>query len=68
MTLPALSIAHFRLFMESSIGPFQKQLEALARDPAALAGFRAEFDALVAPYYFDNRVHQDYLFTRAQAR
>ena len=29
--------------------------------------FRAEFDALAAPYHFDNQMHQDYLLTRAQA-
>ena len=29
---------------------------------------RAEFDAMVAPYFVDNVVRQDYLHTRATAR
>jgi len=68
MAFPALSIAHYRLFMERSVGPMQKLVESLAREPQKLSTVRAEFDALVAPYYFDNLVHQDYLLTRAQAR
>jgi len=46
----------------------RKLVESLAREPRKLSTVRAEFDALVAPYYFDNLVHQDYLLTRAQAR
>jgi SAM-dependent methyltransferase len=68
MLFPALSVAHYRLFMERSVGPMQKLVERLASEPPTLATVRAEFDALVAPYYFDNLVHQDYLLTRAQAR
>lgn len=68
MAFPALSIEHYRLFMERSVGPMQKLVESLAAEPAKLATLRAEFDALVTPYYFDNVVHQDYLLTRAQAR
>jgi SAM-dependent methyltransferase len=68
MAFPALSIEHYRLFMERSIGPIQKLLERLASEPAKLATFRAEYDAMVAPYYADNVVRQDYLLTRAQAR
>lgn len=66
MRFSALSIAHFRLFMERSVGPIQKLVESMAADPLKLAGFRAEFDALAAPYHFDNVIHQDYLLTRAQ--
>jgi SAM-dependent methyltransferase len=67
MDVPALSIEHFRLFMESSVGPMQKLVERLAGEPATLDEVRAAFDALVAPYYFDNLVHQHFLLTRAQA-
>jgi SAM-dependent methyltransferase len=67
MIVPALSVAHYRGFMEASIGPMQKLVERLQGDPAALAEVRAEFDALVAPYFADNVVRQDYLFTRASA-
>jgi hypothetical protein len=43
-----------------------KLVETLsASDPARLAQFRREYDALVAPYFEDNVVRQDYLFTRA---
>ena len=68
MAFPALSIEHYRLFMERSIGPIQKLLERLSSEPAKLASFKAEFDAMVAPYYAENVVRQDYLLTRAQAR
>lgn len=68
MNFPALSIEHYRLFMERSIGPMQKLVESLVNAPEMLARLRAEFDAMVAPYYSDNMVQQDYLLTRAQAR
>ena len=68
MTFPALSLGHYRLFMENSVGPIQKLVESLAGDSRKLAAVRSEFDSLIAPYYVDNLVIQDYLFTRAQAR
>jgi SAM-dependent methyltransferase len=68
MTFPALSVEHFRRFMETSIGPIQKLVDGLAGDPQRLAAIRTEFDDLVRPYYSDNVVRQDYLLTRATAR
>ena len=68
MFVQALSLAHYRVFMEQSVGPIQKLVEGLAGDPARLASIRAEFEALLEPYFWDNVVHQDYLLTRAQAR
>lgn len=68
MHYPALSVSHFRQFMESSIGPVQKLVESLAADARKLALLRAEFEALVAPYHVDNVLRQDYLMTRAKAR
>lgn len=68
MDVPALSVEHFRFFLEKSVGPMQKLVESLAADPAKLSAIRAEFAALVLPYYEDNVVHQDYLLTRASAR
>ena len=68
MAFPALSLAHYRLFMERSVGPIQKLMEANSGAPDRLAALRAEFDALIEPYYADNIVRQDYLLTRAQAR
>jgi hypothetical protein len=68
MAFSALSLAHYRLFMERSVGPMQKLVENLANEPEKLGKLRAEFDAMAAPYYVDNVVRQGYLLTRAQAR
>jgi SAM-dependent methyltransferase len=68
MEFPALSVAHYRNFMERSVGPMQKLVESLAGEPAKLAALRAEFDVLVAPYYEGNIVRSGYLMTRALAR
>lgn len=68
MQFPALSLSHFREFMERSVGPMQKLIEASAREPERLAALRAEFELLAGPYYHRNMVHQDYLLTRAKAR
>ena len=67
MEFPALSLGHFREFMERSIGPMQKLIEASVHQPETLSRVRGEFEALAAPYYFDNVVRQDYLLTRAKA-
>jgi SAM-dependent methyltransferase len=64
----ALSLAHYRGFMERFLGPIQKLVESLADSPDRLLAVRAEFDAIVAPYLIDNTVRQDYLLTRATAR
>jgi SAM-dependent methyltransferase len=68
MTVPTLSLPHLRGFMERSVGPLQKLVERLAGEPGALAAVRGEFEALAAPYYRDNLVHQSYLLARARAR
>jgi SAM-dependent methyltransferase len=68
MRFPALSVPHYRLFTETSVGPMQKLVEGLAGDPQKLAAVRSEFDALVRPYLVDNVVRADYLLTVARAR
>ena len=68
MMSPALSQAHYRFFMETSVGPLQKLVESAADDPARLAGLRQEFDAIVAPYYRENVVSHSYLLTRAEVK
>ena len=68
MRVPALSVPHFRVFMERSVGPMQKLVESLGGDTARLAAMREEFDAMAAPCFRDNMIHQDYLLTSAKAR
>jgi hypothetical protein len=46
----------------------RKLVEGLADAPDRLARVRADFDALVTPYYVDNEVRQSYLLTRALVR
>jgi SAM-dependent methyltransferase len=68
MNFPALSLAHYRMFMERSVGPMQKLVQSLSADPEKLAAVRAEFETLAHPYYAENVVVQDYILTRARAR
>jgi SAM-dependent methyltransferase len=68
MTFPALSLAHFREFLEHSVGPVQRLIERLAGEPERRQAVRAQIEALAAPYHCDNVVRQDYLMTRANAR
>jgi SAM-dependent methyltransferase len=66
MMVPALSPQHNRMIAERTAGPLVKLIESLtASDPARLAAFRREFEAIVADYFEDNTVRQDYLLTRA---
>ena len=66
MLFPALSVPGYRDHIERTAGPMLKLVESLgASDPARLAQFRREYDALVTPYFEDNVVRQDYLLTRA---
>jgi hypothetical protein len=51
--------------MEKTAGPVIKLVEMLSvTDPAQLAAFRADLDALTAEYFADNVVRQGYLMTR----
>jgi SAM-dependent methyltransferase len=66
MLVPTLSPQHSRVMMERTAGPVLKLVEMLsATDPEKLEKFRREFEAIVAEYYDDNIVRQDYLMTRA---
>jgi SAM-dependent methyltransferase len=66
MRMPALSPQHQRVTMERSAGPVRKLVEALAKDdPARLAQFRRDFEAIVAEYFHNNFIRQDFLMTRA---
>lgn len=68
MRAPALSPAHYRHFAEKNAGPVLRLVASLEKDPAKLAAFRKELDALIAEYFSDNIVRQDFLMTRATRR
>jgi SAM-dependent methyltransferase len=66
MSVPAMSVQHFRTHTERSAGPMRKLAEMLEKtDPAKLAEFRQGMEALAREYYQDNIVTQGYLVTRA---
>jgi SAM-dependent methyltransferase len=66
MRVPALSVAHYRDFFERTSAVVTILVEELsAADPAKLEAFRREADALIAEYFSDNVLRQDYLMTRA---
>lgn len=66
MLVPALSVAHHNAHIERTAGPILKLVEMLgSTDPARLEEFRRESDAMVAEYFEDNVIRQDYLMTRA---
>ncbi len=67
MLIPALSPQHLRTFAERAAGPMLKLVQFLtANDPAKLATFRREYDALAGQYFDGNVIRQDYLMTRAK--
>jgi SAM-dependent methyltransferase len=66
MIVAALSLPHYRGTQERTVGPMIKLVEMLsASDPAKLAAFRSEYDAIAAEYFGENIVKQEYLMTRA---
>lgn len=66
MLVPALSPQHNRWRAERTAGPLVKLVDSSnATDPVRLAAFRREFEAIVAEYFDDNTVRQDYLLARA---
>jgi 2-polyprenyl-3-methyl-5-hydroxy-6-metoxy-1,4-benzoquinol methylase len=67
MHVPALSVQHYRNHLEQTAGPVIKLVATLsAKDPAKLAAFRKEYEALASIYLEENVIHQDYLMTRAE--
>jgi SAM-dependent methyltransferase len=66
MRVPAMSPQHLRTNLERTAGPIVKLIELLSTTaPERLQAFRQEFDAIVANYFRDNIVRQEYLLTRA---
>lgn len=69
MLVPALSPAHDREVTERTADPVRKLVESLTEhSPERLAGFRAEFERIVAAYFDSNVIRQHYLLTRAVKR
>lgn len=69
MWFPALSVQHYRVSIEATSGPVIKLVESLTeKDPARLAAFRADLEAVVGESFADNAVRQDYLMSRASKR
>src|SRR5207245_6601608 len=69
MSFPALSLPSYRAVIERTAGPMLKLVEMLsASDPVRLTQFRREYDAVLAPYFENNILRQDYLLTRATKR
>ena len=67
VSVPALSFQHHRELTERTAGPVLNLVESLiASDPAKLAAFRQEYEALAADYFEENAMRQDYLMTRAR--
>jgi hypothetical protein len=66
MITNALSPQHVRFVTERTAGPVLKLVEALSTsDPAKLAEFRREYDALAEQYFEMNAMRQSFLMTRA---
>ncbi len=66
MTVPALSVPHYRMSMEQTAGPLTKLVASAT--PEVLAQFRSELEALISGYYVDNQVRQHFLMSRARKR
>jgi SAM-dependent methyltransferase len=65
MTIPALSVPHFRASLEATAGPIAKLVSTFPADSPKLAEFRAELDSLIEQFFEGNTVMQHYLMTRA---
>lgn len=65
MLVQALSVQHFRLAQEATIGPLTKIVELLHNDPAKLAELRAEYEALAREEFDGNALHFDFIMARA---
>ncbi len=65
MIIPALSPQHFRAAQEKTIGLLAKVVDSFGNDPAKLARFRADYEAMIGEVYEDNAVHMHFLMTRA---
>jgi len=66
MIVNILSPQHQRATMERTSGPVISMVQALEKaDPAKLAEFRREAEAIIGEYFEMNTIRQSYLMTRA---
>jgi 2-polyprenyl-3-methyl-5-hydroxy-6-metoxy-1,4-benzoquinol methylase len=66
MMIPTLSVQHHRWNTEHTSGQVIRLVEMLqASDPAKLAEYRREYDAILAEYFDLNETRQSYLMSRA---
>lgn len=65
MAFSTLSPQHYRRGMEETLGPMAKLVAALKDEPAKLAAFRQDLEALVTQHLERNVIRQHYLMTRA---
>jgi SAM-dependent methyltransferase len=65
LIVATLSLQHFRMAQEKTIGPLTKVVESLQNDPAKLKQLRADFDAMASYAFEDNVVRMPFLMTRA---
>jgi hypothetical protein len=68
MVVPALSPEHIRRAMETTIGPLVQVMEALRSAPEKLEALRSEVLELGREYWYENRMRQAFLMSRATKR
>lgn len=68
MIVPMLSAGHYRRSVETTVGPVIELLRVHANDPAKIASFHAELEAIVLPWIEGNTLRQLFLMTRATKR
>ena len=68
MLTPCLSPQHYRATIEGTAAPLLKLVQSLSGEPAKLAQFRAELEALIARFTKQNVLLQHFLQTRAIKR
>ena len=65
MVMGALSLHHFRVAQEKTIGPLTRIVASLQNEPAKLAQLRADFETMAREIYSDNTIRMPFLMTRA---
>lgn len=68
LSLPLISVQHYRVFIEHGFGPGLVAFARLAGDPAAAEAMRRALEDACAPHFADNVARQDFLMTRARKR